>query len=55
MIRKLVAETIGKIRRLHHVDGRSIGAICRRLGLSRKLVRKVLHSGTTESRYERAE
>ncbi len=50
----LVVETIAKIRRLHFVEGRAIKAICRELGLSRKVVRKVLRSGATEFRYERA-
>ena len=49
----LVVETIAKIRRLHLVEGRPIKAICRELGLSRKVVRKVLRSGATEFRYER--
>jgi transposase len=49
----LVVETIAKIRRLHLVEGRPIKAICRDLGLSRKVVRKVLRSGATEFRYER--
>jgi transposase len=51
----LVVETIGKIRRLHEIDGLPIKAICRRLGVSRKVVRKVLRSGATEFRYERGE
>ncbi|MDO9714123.1 IS21 family transposase, partial [Paracraurococcus lichenis] len=37
----------------HTAEGRSIKAICRELGLSRKVVRKVLRSGATEFRYER--
>src|SRR5919199_4807809 len=49
----LVVETVAKIRRLHLAEGRSIKAICRELGLSRKVVRKVLRSGATEFRYER--
>ncbi len=49
----LVVETIAKIRRLHLAEGRSIKSICRDLGLSRKVVRKVLRSGATEFRYER--
>jgi transposase len=49
----LVVETVAKIRRLHLVQGLAIKAICRELGLSRKVVRKVLRSGTTEFRYER--
>ncbi|WP_166293481.1 hypothetical protein [Bradyrhizobium sp. 2S1] len=34
----LVVETIGKIRRAYFVDGRPIKAICRELGVSRKVV-----------------
>ncbi len=49
----LVVETIAKVRRLHFVQGLGIKAICRDLGLSRKVVRKVLRSGATEFRYER--
>ena len=49
----LVVETIAKIRRLHLGEGRSIKAISRDLGFSRKVVRKVLRSGATEFRYER--
>ncbi|CAH0201017.1 hypothetical protein ROS9278_01922 [Roseomonas sp. CECT 9278] len=50
-----VVETIGKIHRLHEIEGLPIKAICRRLGVSRKVVRKVLRSGATEFRYERGE
>ena len=49
----LVVETIGKIRRAYFVDGRPIKAICRELGVSRKVVRKVIRSQATEFRYER--
>jgi transposase len=49
----LVVETIAKIRRLYFAQGRSIKEICRELGLSRKVVRKVIRSGKTEFRYER--
>jgi transposase len=49
----LVVETVAKIRRLHFVQGLGIKAICRDLGLSRKVVRKVLRSGETEFRYVR--
>lgn len=50
----LVVETVAKIRRLHRVQGKSIKAICRELGISRKVARKVLRSGETEFRYSRA-
>jgi transposase len=36
-------------------QGKSIIAICRELGVSRKVVRKVIRSGATEFRYEREE
>src|SRR3974377_2277858 len=49
----LVVETIAKIRRAFFRQGKSIKAICRELGVSRKVVRKVIRSGATEFRYER--
>lgn len=49
----LVVETISKIRRLAHVQGKSIKAICWELGISRKVVRKVLRTDETEFKYER--
>src|SRR3954449_12184752 len=49
----LVVETIAKIRRAYFVHGRPIKAICRELGVSRKVVRKVIRSEATEFRYER--
>jgi transposase len=51
----LVVETIAKIRRLHLGQGMPIKAICRELGLSRKVVRKVLRSGATEFCYARTQ
>jgi transposase len=50
----LVVETIAKIRRAYFVQGKAIKAICRELGVSRKVVRKVLRSGATEFAYERS-
>src|SRR5277367_5636945 len=49
----LVVETISKIRRAYFVHGQPIKAICRELGVSRKVVRKVIRSEATEFRYER--
>ena len=49
----LVVETIAKIRRAYFVHGQPIKAICRDLGVSRKVVRKVIRSEATEFRYER--
>lgn len=44
----LVVETVWTIGRAHRVHGKSIKAICRELGVSRKVVRKVLRSEATE-------
>ena len=49
----LIVETIAKIRRLALVQGMPIKAICRELGISRKVVRKVLRTEETEFKYER--
>jgi transposase len=49
----LVVETIAKIRRLYFGQGRPIKVICRELGLSRKVVRKVIRTGATEFHYAR--
>ena len=49
----LIVETIAKIRRAFFVQGKSIKAICRDFGISRKVVRKVIRSGSTEFRYHR--
>jgi transposase len=49
----LVVETIAKIRRAYFVQQKPIKAICRELGVSRKVVRKVLRSDATEFRYVR--
>ena len=49
----LVVETIGRIRREHFVQGKSIREIARGLRLSRNTVRKVLRSEETSFSYER--
>jgi transposase-like protein len=41
----LIVETIAKVRRAYFVQGKSIKALCRELGLSRKVVRKVRRGG----------
>src|ERR1700732_5247616 len=51
----LIVETIAKVRRAFFVQGKSIKAICRDLGVSRKVVRKVIRSGSTEVGYHREE
>jgi hypothetical protein len=49
----LVVETIAKIRCAHLVHSQPIKAICRDLGVSRKMARKVIRLEATEFRYER--
>ena len=47
-------ETVGRIRRLHFVEGRSIKEIVRRLKVSRNTVRRVLRAEDPKLSYERA-
>jgi transposase len=49
----LTVETIGRIRREHLRQGKSIKEIARDLKISRNTVRRVLRSGSTEFSYER--
>ena len=49
----LVVETIANSRRAYFVQGKAIKSISRELGVSRKVVRKVLRSEATEFHYER--
>ena len=49
----LVVETVGRIRREHFVQGKSIKEIARNLRMSRNTVRKILCSGETSFAYER--
>ena len=49
----LIVETIAKIRRAYFVQQKPIKVICRELGLSRKVVRKVIRSEATEFCYTR--
>ena len=49
----LVVETVGRIRREHLIQGKSIKQIARDLRLSRNTVRKILRSKQTEFSYER--
>ncbi len=46
-------ETIGKIRRAWHVQGKSIRSIAKSMGVSRNTVRKVLRSGESAPKYRR--
>lgn len=46
-------ETVGRIRRAHFVQGKSIKEIARDLRVSRNTVRRVLRSAETEFSYER--
>jgi hypothetical protein len=49
----LVGETIAKIRLAYFSRKMTIKAICRDLGVSRKVVRKVIRSQATEFHYQR--
>jgi transposase len=49
----LIVETIGRIRRAHFSQGKSIKEIARELKVSRNTVRKIPRSGETSSTYER--
>jgi transposase len=49
----LVVETVGRIRREHFVQRKSIKEIARDLRMSRNTVRKILRSGETSFAYER--
>jgi len=49
----LVVETVARIRRAHFVQGRTIKAIARELGIARNTIRRVLRSGETSFSYER--
>jgi transposase len=49
----LVVETVARIRRAHFVQGKSIKAISRELGISRNTVRRVLRSEATSLSYDR--
>src|SRR5712671_2690248 len=49
----LIVETIAKVRRAYFIQRKPIKAICREFRLSRRVVRKVIRSESTEIRYER--
>ena len=49
----LIVETIGRIRRAHLLNGKSIKEIARDLKISRNTVRRILRSGETSFSYER--
>ena len=49
----LVVETIARIRRAHFVQGRTIKAISRELGIARNTIRRILRSGETSFAYQR--
>jgi len=49
----MTVETIAKIRRDYHVQGKGLKTIARQRGLSRNTVRKIIRSGVTELSYGR--
>ena len=44
-----IVETIGRIRRMYHVDGKTIKKIARELNISKNTVKKVIRSDQTKS------
>jgi len=53
--RMLIMETIAKIRRLYHVNGKGFKTIARELKLSKNTVKKIIRSDETQLKYEREE
>jgi transposase len=53
--RMLIMETIAKIRRLYHVNGKGFKTIARELNLSKNTVKKIIRSDETQFKYERQE
>ena len=51
--RMLVVETIAKIRRMYHVQGKGFKAIARELHMSKNTVKKIIKEDDTRHRYER--
>jgi transposase len=51
----LIVETIAKIRRMHHVQGKGFKTIARELRMSKNTVREVIKSGKTGKHYKRKE
>lgn len=49
----IARRTIAKIGRMHFAQGMGIKTTCRERNLSKKVVRKVVLSGTTEFSYKR--
>lgn len=47
-------DTIARVRRAFHIQGRSVKKIVGELHVSRNSVRKILRSGETDFSYERA-
>ena len=43
-----IVESIAKIRRMYHVDGKAIKVIARELNISKNTVRKVIRSNKTK-------
>ena len=48
-------ESIAKIRRLHHVQGKGFKTIARELKISKNTVKRIIRSDKTASEYQRRE
>jgi transposase len=49
----LIVETIAKIRRMHHVQGKGFKTIARELRMSKNTVREIIKNGKTSKHYKR--
>ena len=47
----LIVESIAKIRRMYHVDGKGFKTIARELNLSKNTVKKIICEDVTELKY----
>jgi len=53
MKRMLIVETIGKIRRMYHVQEKGFKTIAKELNLSKNTVKKIIKGNSTRQRYSR--
>ena len=44
----LIVETIGKVRRMYHINGKKIKVIARELNISKNTVKKIINSDATK-------
>lgn len=49
----IIMETIAKIRRMYHINGKGFKTIARELKLSKNTVKKIIRSNVTVLHYQR--